>query len=126
MLPRKNGVEPRYQQITIADQAQPNDFQQILSPHADDDGVWIHQNAWFSLARFADGTQKHYQVRREGNGVYVFVINGKAKVGGIELGERDGLGLWETDGFEVEALGDAEILLMDVPMDIETNINQPH
>ncbi|WP_107855367.1 pirin family protein [Neisseria weaveri] len=126
VLPRKNNVTPRYQQITIANEAKPDDFQQILSPNADDAGVWIHQNAWFSLARFSDGTQKRYDVKREGNGVYVFVIKGKAKVGGIELGERDGLGLWETDGFDVEALCDAEILLMDVPMDVEANINQLH
>ena len=36
VLPRKNQVEPRYQQITIADEARPNAFQQILSPNAHD------------------------------------------------------------------------------------------
>lgn len=126
VLPRKNHVEPRYQQVTIANESKPNDFQQILSPNADDAGVWIHQNAWFSLARFSDGTTKRYDVKREGNGVYAFVIKGKAKIGGIEVNERDGLGLWETDGFDVQALGDAEILLMDVPMDIKANTNQTH
>ena len=124
VLPRKNGVKPRYQQITIADASKPNDFQQILSPNPDDAGAWIHQNAWFSIARFTQGTQKRYDIRREGNGVYVFIIAGSARVANMELGERDGLGIWATDGFDVEALADAEILLMDVPMDIESNVNQ--
>lgn len=124
VLTRKNGVEPRYQQIRIADEAQPNDFQQIVSPHADDAGVWIHQDAWFSLAKFSDGLSKPYQVKRAGNGVYVFVIKGKAKIGDIELNERDGLGVWDTDSFEVTAVGDAEILLMDVPMDVAAATHQ--
>lgn len=124
VLPRTNGVTPRYQQVTIANETCRDDFRQIVSPDAAGEGVWIHQNAWFSLARFSDGLKKHYHIKRAGNGVYVFVLKGKAVVGGIELGERDGLGLWETEGFDVEALGDAEILLMDVPMDVQANTGQ--
>ncbi|RMX00027.1 pirin family protein [Allofranklinella schreckenbergeri] len=116
VFPKHRGVQPRYQQITLADEARPNDFQQILSPNADDAGVWIHQDAWFSLAKFERGTRKTYSVKKPGNGVYVFVIEGEAKVAGQILQRRDGLGVWEADAFEVEALADAEILLMDVPM----------
>lgn len=116
VFPREKNVAPRYQQINYAEQAQPDAFQQILSPNPDDAGVWIHQDAWFSLADFSDGTKQRYEVKREGNGVYAFVISGHANIGGVELNERDGLGLWETDGFDVEALGDAKVLLMDVPM----------
>ncbi len=124
VLTRKNSVEPRYQQIRIADEAKPDDFQQILSPNADDAGVWIHQDAWFSLAKFSDGLNRHYAVKRKGNGVYVFVIKGKATVNGLALNERDGLGVWDTDGFDVQAAGDAEILLMDVPMDVAAATRQ--
>lgn len=125
VLTRKNGIKPRYQQVTIADQAKSNDFQQILSPNADDDGVWIHQDAWFSLANFDKDTSRHYQIKKSGNGVYVFVIKGSANIGDRQLGERDGLGIWDMDGFELTATSDAQILLMDVPMDIATNTNQP-
>lgn len=125
VLTRKNGIKPRYQQVTIADQAKSNDFQQILSPNADDDGVWIHQDAWFSLANFDKDTSRHYQIKKSGNGVYVFVIKGSANIDGQQLGERDGLGIWDADGFELTATSDAQILLMDVPMDIATNTNQP-
>ena len=125
VLPRHNAVKPRYQQITIADQAKPNDFQQILSPNPDDDGVWIHQDAWFSLARFDKGTKKRYDVKRAGNGVYVFVIKGEAKIGDVQLNQRDGLGVWDAEGFDVEATADAEILLMDVPLDVAASTNRP-
>ena len=45
VMPNKQGVEPRYQQLKIADMLKPNEFGQILSPNPDDAGVWIHQDA---------------------------------------------------------------------------------
>lgn len=118
VFPNKRNVEPRYQQISLAEGAKPNDFQQILSPNADDEGVWIHQNAWFNLAKFDKDTAKDYRLHDAKNGVYVFVIKGSAKVAGVELSERDGLGVWDVENFNVEATDDAEILLMEVPMEL--------
>ena len=91
---------------------------QILSPKADDEGVWIHQNAWFNMAKFDQGNSKEYQLNDPKNGVYVFVLKGSAKVGDQTLETRDGFGIWETDKFTLEALEDSEILLMEVPMDL--------
>lgn len=116
VIPNKMGVQPRYDQISIKESAEPNDFQQILSPNADDEGVWIHQDAWFNLADFDKGVSKKYELHKKGNGVYVFVLSGKAKIGDIELSERDGLGIEDTDNFTLEALEKSEILLMEVPM----------
>ena len=116
VIPNKMGVQPRYDQISIKESAKPNDFQQILSPNADDEGVWIHQDAWFNLADFDKGVSKKYELHKKGNGVYVFVLSGKAKIGDIELSERDGLGIEDTDNFTLEALEKSEILLMEVPM----------
>lgn len=118
VFPRENGVTPRYGQLRIADGKRKNEFQQILSPNPDDAGVWIHQDAWFHLADFEAGTTRSYALKKAGDGLYAFVIRGKAKIGGFDLGPRDGLGLWETDAIEVSATEDAEILLMEVPMQI--------
>lgn len=118
IFPNKVGVEPRYDQISIKDGEKKNDFQQILSPSKDDEGVWIHQDAWFNLAKFDKGISKEYKMHKSGDGVYVFVLKGSAKVGDQELGTRDGLGIWDTESFSLEATSDAEILLMEVPMDL--------
>lgn len=118
VTPGRAGVEPRYQQITMADQAKRDDFQQILSPDPNDEGVWIHQDAWFSLARFNAGTKKTYHLHRPGNGVYAFVIEGRTQIGDTLLRARDGLGIWQAPNFELEALSDAEVLLMEVPMQV--------
>jgi redox-sensitive bicupin YhaK (pirin superfamily) len=48
-FPNQKNVEPRYQQITLDPEERNNKLQQILSPNAEDAGVWIHQDAWFHL-----------------------------------------------------------------------------
>jgi redox-sensitive bicupin YhaK (pirin superfamily) len=62
------------------------------------------------------GTSIVYNRKKEGNGLYVFVINGTIKVGGQELEERDGFGITDFDKVTFEATEDNEILLMEVPM----------
>lgn len=118
VIPNQENVTPRYDQISIRENSKPDDFQQILSPNRDEEGVWIHQDAWFSLANFSTGTSKEYKLHKAGNGVYIFVLEGAAKVGDQILGRRDGYGIWETDSFTLEATENAEILLMEVPMEL--------
>ena len=115
----KKNVTPRYDQIKLNEADRKNKLQQILSPNADDEGVWIHQNAWFHLGNFDKGTKSDYQLKNENNGVYAFVIKGSFKIETHELAERDGLGIWNTNHLKIEALStDSELLLMEVPMTI--------
>lgn len=118
VFPKEENVEPRYDQKSIKEGENINGFQQILSPNKNDDGVWIHQDAWFNLAKFTKGNGKNYMLNKTGNGVYAFVLKGSAKVGDRILNERDGLGIWDTQSFNIEAIDDAEILLMEVPMEL--------
>lgn len=118
VFPRQTGLTPRGEQMRIADNAKKNDFQQIVSPDKNEEGLWINQDAWFSLADFDKGNSKEYTIKKEGNGVYVFVIKGWAQIGEQLLGQRDGLGIWNTKSFIVEAAEDAEILLIDIPMQL--------
>ncbi|MFZ7274404.1 pirin family protein [Avibacterium avium] len=53
-----------------------------------------------------------------GNGVYAFVLKGEATVAGQKLSTRDGLGVWDTENFDIVADSDTEILLMEAPMTV--------
>ncbi|NHF61316.1 pirin family protein [Flavobacteriaceae bacterium TP-CH-4] len=116
IFPNKNEVEPRYDQISLKDIAVPNRFYQILSPNKGEQGVWIHQEAWFHLGEFEAGKNDTYHLNNGGNGVYLFVIEGKVEVNGQKLERRDGYGLWELEKFDLTATTDAKVLLMEVPM----------
>lgn len=116
VLPNKRDVTPRYDQIEIGQILEPNRFSQILSPNPDDQGVWIHQDAWFHIGTFDSETQTSYNTKKAGNGVYAFILEGAAAIEGQSLDKRDGLGLWNTNKIEVQAQAGAKILLMEVPM----------
>ena len=119
VFPNKRNVAPRYDQITLDAADRHNKLQQILSPNTDEQGVWIHQNAWFHLGTFDKDFKTEYTLKGgSGNGVYLFVLNGEVSIGDQKLSARDGYGLWDINKFDLKADSNAEILLMEVPMEM--------
>jgi redox-sensitive bicupin YhaK (pirin superfamily) len=118
VFPKTKNVEPRYDQISIRAIEKQNKFYQVLSPNKDDQGVWIHQDAWFHLGKFQQGTKDTYEIKKTGNGVYIFVLEGSVEIDGQTLDRRDGYGIWDLEKFNLEASSDARVLLMEVPMQL--------
>ncbi|RRD79830.1 pirin family protein [Alloprevotella sp. OH1205_COT-284] len=118
IFPKTKSVLPRYQQINIAENARKGQFQQILSPNPDDDGVWIHQDAWFYWGEFSSNMVQTYKLQKKGNGVYFFIISGEVDIEGEILTDSDGLGIWDTDEILIKTSSDSIILAMEVPMEL--------
>lgn len=116
LFPNQRNVTPRYQQLRYDRSMKLNQFTQILSPDKDDDGVWIYQDAWFNIGKFEQGTSADHSLKNKGNGLYIFILSGSAKVAEQTLQERDGFGIWNTDSVHIDIIDDAQILLMEVPM----------
>lgn len=117
VFPHTRNVTPRYDQITLKASDRHNRFDQILSPHKDDAGVWIYQDAWFHLGQFEANVSTNYPIKRRGNGVYVFMIAGDATIDGTRLNKRDGLGVWDTETIAITTHSqDTHVLLLEVPM----------
>lgn len=120
VYPNQRNVSPRYDQITLDIAQRQNKFQQILSPNPADEGVWIHQDAWFSMGHFDKGIETRYQIKQTGNGVYIFVIKGSVTVQGQALETRDGFGIWDISEISLKSTSaDTEILLMDLSMTLD-------
>jgi len=116
VTPNKRNVTPRYDQISLAAVEKPDELYQILSPNPNDQGVWIHQNAWFHLGDLSEGWEGKYELKDKNNGVYFFVIEGDVTVAGQKLSRRDGLGISETAWIEISSEGLSKLLIMEVPM----------
>ena len=116
IFPNKQNVEPRYDQISLKEFEKENNFFQILSPNKEDQGVWIHQEAWFHLGNLKSGWTGKYSLKSRDHGVYIFMIEGKAKVENDTLQLRDGIGIYETSEIHIKTLEDSRILIMEVPM----------
>jgi quercetin 2,3-dioxygenase len=118
LFPNKRDVQPRYDQITLSGVEKKNEFYQVLSPNADDQGVWIHQDAWFHLGKFDQNVETEYIVQKKGNGVYFFVLEGEIEVEGQMLSKRDGFGIWDVNKVDVKTISGSKVLLMEVPMTV--------
>ena len=116
LFPNKRDVTPRYDQITLDESKMKNQLHQILSPSADDEGVWIHQNAWFHLGEFEAGKSFEYDLKDKNNGIYVFLIDGQLIANNQLLDRRDGFGIWETENVGFETKTDSKLLIIEVPM----------
>lgn len=119
VFPGKRNVTPRYDQITLDSGKLKNNLFQILSPHENDEGVWIHQDAWFHMGHFDAGHTAAYHLKKSGNGVYIFIIEGDWNINGAAFNRRDGIGITDSEKVDIESIsGNGQILLMEVPMQI--------
>ena len=113
--PKDLNIEPRYDQRVFEKSDRQNVFQNIVAPN-NSEALWINQDAWMFLADIDSNTTLSYEIQKESNGAYVFVLEGDVTVGDQKLALRDALGIHETDRFDVSSQTGAKLLVIDVPM----------
>jgi len=116
VFPDTKNVKPRYDQKAFDLIASKNKLVNVVSPMGDSEGLNIHQHAWFHLGKLDKDLNTTYELKDKTNGVYAFVIDGEVTINGEKLNRRDGLGISETDKLEIKTDSEAELLLMEVPM----------
>lgn len=116
VFPKERNIKPRYEQKTFNPQDRVNKLQEVVSAVPGSEGVWINQQAWFHLGNLKKGFATEYAVKEKGNGVYAFVIQGDVTIHDQKLNKRDGYAVWDVEKFSISADSDAEVLLMEVPM----------
>jgi redox-sensitive bicupin YhaK (pirin superfamily) len=112
---RQRDLTPRYSQVKIR-QPEPGEIELIVAPEWQEHVAWIHQDAWFSLANVPAGGEVTYELHKQGNGVFMFVIEGAVSTGGERFDRRDGVGIRDADHFTLTGDKASQILLMEVPM----------
>jgi quercetin 2,3-dioxygenase len=120
VFPEQQNVDPRYDQKAFDLKANNNQFVTLVTPHDQQlpGALWIYQQSWFSLGLFESGKDLTYSLKKKGNGVYLFLIEGSITLNGESLSERDAAGITDIDQFEIKTLAPAKILLVEVPMEI--------
>jgi len=115
VFPKEQDIKPRYDQRTYKPEDRENTLQTVVSP-SHEESLWINQDAFFSLGKFQAGRTTDYSIQHEGNGAYLFVLEGEVEVDGETLKRRDAIGISDASDFSIQAKTDAEYLLIDVPM----------
>lgn len=118
VLPKKKDIEPNYSQKKFDPADRKNKLQLVVSPDGRENSVEINQDAYFHIVDLEAGKSIDYELQQEGNGLYVFVIEGEAKVGEAILSKRDGLEIEEFSKLNIKSESGTELLLMEVPMHV--------
>ncbi|WP_350284752.1 pirin family protein [uncultured Croceitalea sp.] len=117
IIPRVKDVQPRYEQATMNPEDYQGKFGRIVSPTKHSIGVWVHQETWFYLGVFDKPLETSYQIKKKGNGVYVFIIEGGIRVEDFQLHKRDAIGIVDKSLMHFQIEANSTILLMEVPME---------
>jgi quercetin 2,3-dioxygenase len=117
IFPNKRGVEPRYDQRKIDLDSVKNDWKQLVSPNENDEGSWIHQDAWISMGEFDENLTIKINSRSFKHGAYLLVVEGEIEFEGERLTNRDALAIEDFNNFEIKAISKSKLLLLEVPME---------
>jgi redox-sensitive bicupin YhaK (pirin superfamily) len=115
VIPKKRNINPRYDQRAFPLKDRMNKLKMVISPDQEET-LWINQDAYFTLGHYDHDQNFSYTIKKEGNGIYLFVIGGNVKVANEELQRRDGIGLTETTSVEIKAAADSRFLIIEIPM----------
>ncbi|MCC8088356.1 MAG: pirin family protein [Rikenellaceae bacterium] len=113
VIPKIKETEPVYKNYNVSDKINGSGISLFISP---DGSISLLQEAWFSWGKLEEDSFTEYNFHGRGTGVYVFVIEGRIRVGNEELGRRDGAGITETSLIIINAMEKSEVLFMEVSL----------
>ncbi len=115
VYPEVRDTPPEYHRYDVRSVLKKNRLGFIIAPGGSAPAS-IRQKVWFSMGEFDAGEIIDYKMHAGDNGVYMFVISGEVGVLGKSLGKRDGIRIWDTEGFQVNVTKEAHLLLMEIPL----------
>ena len=115
-MPKEQGIEPSYEQESLRKEERKNKLQAIVSGEKGQGVMRFNQDARFLLCSLGKGKKVTHKTKTGKHGLFVFVIFGKVRFSGHELGERDSAEITDEKEVSLEALSDSEVLVIEVPM----------
>lgn len=117
VMPEKIGINPRYDQKNFQTTDRKNNWQTVVSPmDKEDEGVKINQQAWFSMVDLDAEKEIAYHLKKDGNGVYFFLLDGELEIADEKLQRRDAIGVENFNKLQIKAHSNAQLLAIEVPM----------
>lgn len=116
ILPKLQNINPRYQSRYFPKEKRRNKLQTLISGEEGIEHCWINQNAKLSLGLFDKGNKIDYSFNPTNKCLFIFAIRGNINISGIDLPQRDAIGIWETDHITIDCVDDCEFLIIETPI----------
>ena len=112
-LPKKQGIEPSYDQKSLDPALTENTFKLVMSPDGREDTITINQNVDFYVGRLDGSNPVHFKTG-EGRIQWVQIAKGAVDLNGKTLVAGDGAAIKDEETLVFDDAGSAEILLFDM------------
>lgn len=118
IIPEEMNVEPNYEQREFNAAEQKNQLQTVVAPKDKLEGqaLPISQQAYIYRSNLDANSSLDLRSKSSNHGFYVFVVDGAVQVADEDLGQRDAIGVYETDNVAVKAKSDSSLVIIEVPM----------
>jgi quercetin 2,3-dioxygenase len=116
VFPREKNLNPSYDQKNFEESGRVGKLQLIVSPDGEDDSLMMQQDCWFWLGNFNAGEIINYAVKKNGNGVFVLIAEGKAEIKSELLNRRDAIGVSDINELHLKIIDNTSLLIIEVPM----------
>jgi redox-sensitive bicupin YhaK (pirin superfamily) len=114
--PKLQNINARYQQRSFPLEKRRNQIKTILSNDEGLEHVWINQNAKLSLGHFDTAQEVVYDFNPANKCLFIFAIEGKIRIDGTDINERDAIGVWETGTVPIHCDAGAQFLVIETPI----------
>lgn len=112
--PNRRGIDPEYEQTTIADRARRGKLHLVASPDGHGESMRIHADALMFTALVNGDERLDYKLA-PGRRVYLQVVRGELRANGAMLEAGDAIKIRDEAGVSVDDGREAELLLFDLP-----------
>jgi quercetin 2,3-dioxygenase len=114
ILPETPSLPPSLQQRQFTNEERTDRLLKVIGP-AGSDPVRVHQDASVYVSRLSSGAVVSHDFRT-GRGGYLYLIEGRAKVGAEELATGDAAKIQDEALLLIEAKDASKLILVDVPL----------
>lgn len=112
ILPRERNVAPAWDQRQFPKGDRSGTFNVLASGFGDEGALSINADARVLGATIAAGTTAHYDLAPR-NHAYLVIAGGRVRIDGTEYGARDGIAIHGEGTLGIEAIEDAELVMVD-------------
>ncbi len=115
ILPAERGLAPGVEQRVFTTSDRTDTLLKVISGN-DGDAILVHQDAHVFISHLNPGTSVSHALPA-GRGVYLYVIEGSLRVNAEPMDTGAAAQARDESSIEIEAVGDTELVLVDVVVD---------
>ncbi|MEM7549893.1 MAG: pirin family protein [Bacteroidota bacterium] len=117
--PSVKNIKPYQKTVQLSEVCEPNSMTAIISSDKSDSS--IHQDVNFHFGYYDKATQEILKVSSENHGIYLLLLEGKARIDGVELNKMDGIEISNIEETNLILSNNSKILSVEIPLKINLN-----